>query len=543
MTSIKKTIVLVSALMIAIVLSMGIQSCKKITNPTEGTKLIINYDLMRTNISLEFYDAQTGILIGQADDKRVKVEVMGEAAEAVLDLSGQHKESYLSSQGLISLALNPNAEYTPSESNPLRVSFVASLEGYISTSQQLTVTKDGNYKLKFFMVDRENPPTGVSIKTEWNVGSLVSGILQETLIVETPGGEAKFVIPAGTRITDADGTILNASLNIMLAYFSNLEDASLAAFPGGLVTRVLQDGQYEDGAFFSAGFVAIEVWDATGRDAKYFQENKAELIVQVDAQTYNPETESTIALDDVLPLYSYAADSGSWMHEQDVVVESGVGAYAVTAEMDHLSYWNFDWFWSYYCYEGLSLKFTGDFACECMWFDGIIRKSADDTYLASVSVFACKDESVQLLNVPKNMPVYIEWSGTGDPCSTCYVDGSANPLPIFNLCSNTTVDVPVICATQGHEVVFDLVGYCVNNANVEIRPTFGVWLRPVDNFCWQWVYMQDGLASVCNMIEGQNYIIGMYVGGNWHETVVLIDDSETIYVDIEFPDEFCSQGF
>jgi len=63
--------------LIAIILT--IPSCKKLTNLTEGTKLIIDYNLIKTSFTIKFYDAATGILIGEAEDNRsVDVTIFGQ---------------------------------------------------------------------------------------------------------------------------------------------------------------------------------------------------------------------------------------------------------------------------------------------------------------------------------------------------------------------------------------------------------------------------------------------------------------------------------
>ncbi len=538
----RKTISISVSSLLLIISILGFNACRKLGNPTEGTKLIVNYDLLKTNIGLEFVDAKTGILIGQEDGKRVKVHIMGESAEAVLDLTGTQKESYNSSRGMISLALNPNAEFSPSEAAPLHITFVASLDGYITTSKQLSVSRDGNYKLRFFMVDKENPPQGVSVATAWNVGSLVSGILQEEINIETQGGEASFTIPAGTRITDADGNYLQASLHLMLAYFDNMEDAALAAFPGGLIARVNQGNQVNEGTFYSAGFVAIDVADATGRQAKFFEENKVELSMKIASQTYNPETASSVAVGDELPLYSYEPDSGLWVYEQKLEIETATSGFQVNTQLTHLSYWNFGWFYDQYCQSGIQIKFTGELNCDNKWMDGVIRKKADNSYLTHISIYAGNESSMQVLNVPKNLPVYIDWSTDWSSCNGCSVGAGSDPIQIPNLCATTTLSIPLSCSADSATSMLEMYGYCINNANVEIRPTFGIWFRSADDYCWQWLFMVDGQTQLCDLVDGQNYIIGMYIAGEWIELPMKADGSDIIRVDMAFPGEFCDQG-
>lgn len=527
--------------LILVLLALAMGACTKLSDPNDGSKFIVDYTLLKTNIAIECIDAQTGMLIGQEDDKKVRLIVTGESADAVLDLSGSSHDYYMSAHGLISLALNPAAKFLPSESAPLHLSFVASLDGYFTASQSLSISRDGNYNLKIFMVDRENPPEGVTIVKAENVGSLVQGIVQDELTVETEDGMVRLTLPAGTIVKDDHGGPLNASLTITLAYFSNTEQTSLAAFPGGLIGRVAQDGQILDGTFFSAGFMAIEVVDAIGKEASTF-ENNAILRMNLNAETYNPDTKNKVAAGDALPLYTYEADSGHWVYNQTVEVVAANNGLQATAHIDHLSYWGFDWFVEGICRAGIGLKFTG-MDCDGATMEGIMRKKADNTYLSYVYLYAFNDSIVHLLNAPKNLPVYIDWNTPLTSCMSCEAAPGTNPLAIANPCAANTLEVPVICQNSGISVMLNLTGYCVNNPSMAIKPSFGVWFRPADSYCWRWMPMVDGVAQLYDVEAGKDYILGMYISGGWRQTVVPVDVTEQLFVDIEFPAEFCNQGF
>ncbi|PLX08073.1 MAG: hypothetical protein C0598_12470 [Marinilabiliales bacterium] len=535
-----KTLISIS---LALVILIFADACK-VKNPLEGAKLILNYDILNTYINVQFQDAATGNLIGFNDNTQVRVIVTGDGSEAVLDNTGVQKDEYKSSNGFMGLALNPNTEFVPSNTNPIKFTLVAKLDGYISTSQSMTITEEGTYNVKIVMTDISNPPNGVIVQEEKGVGNLEagSGTVQEEIGIKTQGDELEIIIPEGTVIKDGNGNPLGGSLDITLVYFDNLLDESLAAFPGGLMTRVNQNGETLDGAFFSAGFAAIEITDENGVSAETFEENPVLLNMGIQAPTYNPETQASIAAGDQLPVYSYNTDNGEWTLEQTVTVESGSRSdFMATAELTHLSYWNFDWFWSFYCTYGVQFKFVGDYAgCGCAEVSGIMRKQADNTFFSYIYFYACDGQLNPTYYAPADMPVYIDWIDNG--CSGIVVQ--EDMTYIDNLCSTDIIEVTL--TTNGANrtnITVDASAYCVSNPDVEIRPTYGAYFRPVDSYCWRWSFMYNGYVEICDVEIGKEYVIGTYFNGEWYETNYTVQSADIFLWDIQLPSEACEQIF
>ncbi len=538
---IKKFQIIAITFILSLSLITGLDSCK-LKNPVEGVKLIINYDLIKTFVNIQFVDATTGELIGQDDNTQVRVVISGSDADAVLDNTGVSQDEFYSTNGFVGLGLNPNSEYVPTASNPIKFTVVATLDGYVSTSKNFTIGKEGTYNDKIVMTNISNPPSGVVVKEEKGIGDLQEGIVQEEISIKTQNGEASITIPAGTVIKDGNGNTLSGSLDITLIYFSNLEDASLAAFPGGLMTQVNQDGVVSDGAFFSAGFLAIEIADQGGVEAEFFEVNTVELNMGIDGQTYNPETTGQIATGDELPLYSYQPETGEWTFEQNVNIEAGTRSdFEVTAQINHLSYWNFDWFWSEYCYEGLRILFVGDFGdCGCNQQVGIMRKQADNTFFSEIYLWACQGEYIQTYYAPANMPVYIEW--IDQTCSNIVVEEDITYIQ--NLCAPDILEISLVAYPANTTVVtVDVMGICSSNPDVEIRPSFGAWFRPADDYCWRWATMYNGHAEICDVIIGKEYVIGTYLNGQWYEHTEMITQDTYIFWELDLADDFCSMLF
>jgi len=169
------------------------------------------------------------------------------------------------------------------------------------------------------------------------------------------------------------------------------DTSSLEAFPGGLNLDVDNgDGSTAGGNFTSGGFVAIELRNEDGQVVKSFgtdengNPNTLEVAMTVDKNTKTPcpikvgEGESVedaakrgftqknaenkgggiclspvaqpVALEagHVFPVWSYEESTGQWSFEQfGEVTESSTGdadTFDVVVKVDHLSYWNLDFF-------------------------------------------------------------------------------------------------------------------------------------------------------------------------------------------------------
>lgn len=531
------------SLALAVIILVFADACK-VKNPLDGAKLIVNYDILKTFINVQFQDAATGNLIGFNDNTQVTVIITGNDADAVLDNTGVSKDSYNSSNGFLGLALNPNTEFVPSSSNPIKFTLVAKLDGFIATSKSMTITEEGTYNVKMVMTDISNPPPGVVVQEEKGVGNLEagSGTVMEEIGVKTQGGELEIIIPEGTVIKDGNGDPLEGSLDVTLVYFDNLTDESLAAFPGGLMTRVNQNGETLDGAFFSAGFAAIEITDQNGNSAETFEENPVQLNMGIQAATYNPETQASVVAGDALPVYSYDTDNGEWNLEQTVTVMSGDRSdFMATAELTHLSYWNFDWFWSFYCTYGVEFKFTGDYAgCGCTEVTGIMRKQADNTFFSYIYFYACEGQLNPTYYAPANMPVYIDWLNSS--CSGIVVQEDITYIE--NLCAPDIIEVALTTiGADRTNVTVDVSAYCASNPDVEVRPTYGAYFRPAGSYCWRWAFMYNGYAEVCDVEIGQEYVIGTYFNGQWYETNYTVQSDDIYLWNIELPSEACAQIF
>jgi hypothetical protein len=543
----KKTIVhlMIKSMPIILIALIAFSSCNKLIDATEEAKLIIDFNLVETTIDVILVDAATGHQIGREGDLSVNLTITGADRDAVMDITGIQPQNltFSTQRGFAGLALVPNSQYAPNVLRPVTFNIVAQLEGYISTSQNVVITSTGRNLLQINMVAIDNPPTGVSIARESGIGNLVGGMIQSEIRVNAPGDIARVSIPSGTIMRDAAGNALSGSLNILVAHFDNTVEEAMAAFPGGLMTNVeLLNGENQDGLFYSAGLVAIEITDASGRVATSFDDTSIELTSVVSPQTYNPETGGLVAAGDQIPVWSYDEDSGQWTEESMATIENVNGQLQINTQLTHLSYYNFDWFWGEFCYEGMSFLFEANTdICDCFNMTGTMRRQADNSFMQNVYFWVCDGEPIKNIYAPSGIPVFIEWDN--NIYAGVQVDPSFETTYIENLCENTTVTIPLITTGVAEVLTVEMELYCASAPNIIIKPSFGVWFRKADGWNWRWASMVQGDAVVCDVVVGQDYAIGMYYNNEWFETTVTVSQDTYQLIDFELPDEVCSAVF
>ncbi|MBU1008699.1 MAG: hypothetical protein KKD74_01065 [Bacteroidetes bacterium] len=522
-------------------------SCKKLTNATDGAKLIIDYNLIKTTIDVSLYDAKTGELIGREGDKNVRITVTGSDKGGIIDATGMQpaNQQYSTQRGMLGLAIVPDNQYAPTAMRPVAFNVVASLDGYLATSQHVSISAPGKNFVRINMVDIENPPAGVTVGKQDGVGNVVGGSVLETVTVSTPGSKAVLTLPAGVVLRDADGNPLEGSLNVLMAHFDNTVDEAMAAFPGGAMSNVTRaDGTNSDGMFFSAGFVSIEIRDAAGRQAKTIENGTLELVSVVSPLTYNPEAQRNILAGDAVPVWSFDEATGMWTEEDGTTIVSSGGNLQMTAQLAHLSYFNFDWFWTEYCTYGAEFHFELDNpVCDCFPMYGVMKRQSDNAIIKYVYFWVCGSDPVYTFYAPANLPVYIEWDASYSPAIT--IDPGSQPTYIENLCSSTPVTV-ILHANidpQTTTVTADISAYCASQPDVIIRPSFSVWFHKEGDWNWRYASMTNGYAEICGVEIGATYYVFIYYNGSYYYEPFVVTQASYEYINYELPADVCSDVF
>jgi len=533
-----------SAIILLLAGLMFSSSCNKLKDAADGAKLIIDYNLIETTIDVQFYDAATGELIGRNDDMSVNARITGRDSEGVMDVTGVQHQSmqYASQSGILGLALLLNSSFTPSLTKPISFNVVGNVPGYLATSQKVTLVAPGRTQIRVNMVRLDNPPEGVTVSRETGVSSAIAGRVENPATVQTPGGRARIELPAGIVLRDAGGEPLSGSLNMTVVHFDNTVEEALASFPGGLMPTVTRsDGSAEDGMFYSAGFVAIELTDASGRQAATFEDGTISLEAIINPQTFNPETNGNVAAGDQVPLWSYNENTGEWKEEGVANIIQNGGELTSTVELTHLSYYNFVWFYGSYCFEGVPFVFSiTNPTCDCYVMQGAMYRQIDNSFMTYVYMWVCGDEPVYTQYAPSGVPVYIEWQD--DYYNNITIAPASQPTLIDDLCSGTPVQVNVV-SQPSNGITIEVEVYCASEPNVIIRPSFGAWYRGVNDWNWRWAEMVNGYAEICDVEVGQTYVVGIYYDNDWYETEVTVTQESYSYVGFELPADVCSEVF
>ncbi len=537
----RKNIIIISA--IALIFgSLIFVKCKEIGDPTDGLKLIINYNVIKTTLSVTFVDAATGDPVGYYDNKVVNVNVSGEDADKILDVTGAIKSSFTAASGFLGFGLDP--AFTPSQADPIEFTIVAECNGYESTSKPISIYQESNQSIIITMVDLNNLPVGVTSMNDNSV-FVSDSVVDADVVITTPpagttGTKAQLTIPQGTRLMDADGNTLTGSFSTSIVYYNNIDDQSLAAFPGGLTALVDINGNNENVMFYSGGFASIEIIaDASGAKANNFQYNEPQLMIEMSNNTYNKNTDAQIEDQDTVPLWSYDLESGYWNLDEWTLIEDNGGMLQATSGLSHLSRFNFDWWWpnNVPSLVGAILHFiyfTKDASVnpESVALEITVRKKDDNTFINKYLIQAPIGEDYPIGQWGLgDVPVILEIRSMCDFTmqSEEIIDPSQGVYPI------TLQNVQ----STGQTVSVSFEGWCPNNPDVIIRPTTPfIYRDECTGGEWIWSYLVDGKVTLYNMEFTHIYSVGVYYDGNFHEEGFEFDNTNQNY-QIEFTQEVC----
>lgn len=253
---------------------------------------------------------------------------------------------------------------------------LASAEGYVDTGAAVILSADQTeYRLNLKLVKDEEGTIapGIHVKKQ-TVTNATGGIVAEPLVAEnvaelgTP--DLTVSIPAGTELRDEFGELVEATtLNIVR--FDPYLPTAIDAYPGGLTVVAEVDGFEVEGEaqegdqeiqFKTAGFAAINMSDDAGRKVKHFSQ-PVTVAMQFRIGTQDADG-NVVQVGDRIPIWSYNEDTGKWRYEQEGLVQDLDGAdfmYDVVYDIDHLTYFNLDWYQSKRC-NSASIRFFDEFA-------------------------------------------------------------------------------------------------------------------------------------------------------------------------------------
>lgn len=529
--------------------------------PLSGVEVIVDYDLVKTHIVIKCIDANSEELLA---NQLVELKITGENAGEVIDFWGAKPAKFRTDQGIIHLALNPNAS-APSSTNRKSFSILAEADGYISTGQFVRIYDEGIHQVLLFMVNENNPPEGVSIADEQDVSNAgQNGVLENEIAVSTPNEGINFTIPSGSALKDEAGVPLEGSIDVFIAHFENTTEEALRSYPGGFSTLVNTSNEgLSEGMFVTAGFAAIEVTDQTGRRAHIIEQGSASLIMDIPAETTNPVSESPVAAGDEVGLYSYDEEEGRWKEEASLLIQQDDDDLSISAELEHLSWYNIDWFLSFQssggdlCYDdGIFLSFDfrqEDFPCmdTCGTFIGNMYLLGTTQYIGTFEYYLCDGDLYYLSVGAENTPVSIDWQ---TDCFNYQLSPAFDPTIIPDLCEPVGYSTEIIPQDKSdcNLVTVNVSCTCPSNPNALVLYTGMITLDPTAVFggasgcayyqLYKTVEVNQGQFTV-SIAPGTYGIWGFYDGDYFYETfTVEPGEIQEVYdIQVDLPEDVCNE--
>jgi len=505
-----KTIRILAAF--AMVLMAGSFGCKPFDLKMDDINVSIDLDIIKTNIGIQLIDATTEVPFNEAKGVTASITIHGENRELVLDPSGSRYESFSTNSGYVGLALDPYLK-KPTEDNPVKFTAVIDVDGYVATSLPVVITREGEHELIVKLVEVLNPPVGVTITEQKSIDNVTNGIINEDIEIRTSSDEVVVKIDSGTILKDADGQALEGALDVVLAYFDPMEEEALDVFPGGMdVTVTNEEGQPEDVSFISAGFIAFEIMDASGKLASDFDVNDLKLDIKIPDGLVNPETGSEIKAGDQIPLWSYETIDGEWTWEGKVTVGGFPGKLKASMNIPHLSYWNLDWKGTN-C-DNKYLIFSGDPAItEGTRYVIKARRLNGGGYLYNDYENLYPGQRIRMVNIPY-VQIEVFFQPSYSYCGT--TPQWQQPASfIWDFCENGDYTVQ-LTANSIQTVEVKVIIHCLDTGQ-DIIPSQSIKgrFRKQGTDCWTEMWISSGSRSIPGIEPNTTYEVQAYYQGVW----------------------------
>lgn len=249
------------------------------------------------------------------------------------------------------------------------------MDNHAAGSSMFTINKPGTTFFALKIIDLEGPSQGVLPHVE-------NGTLDLDDKLGTPFSmqlsSAQVTIPTGTLFQDGSGNNLKGTVKASLTEFAsstttaplidpdifdstlyNPEDELLSTavlkasdldnFPGGMNNTHASAGA---GYFATAGFVAVNVTDGEGKQAKKIATGTFDIRMNISAGTINPNTDLPVVAGDTIPIFTYDEKTLLWKAEVDgagtpvlglVQTDPLTGGLYVLHTTNHFSFWNLGW--------------------------------------------------------------------------------------------------------------------------------------------------------------------------------------------------------
>ncbi len=496
----------------------------------------IPYEPAASTFNIVFVNASTGEPIGSLDNKKVTVKITGDFSSAVTEISGQTAASYQSDKGFLTLALKKNL--VPSSSAPVKLNINAEATGYLPAYLTIELIGETHASYQIKMVEVSNLPSGVanSVNTSANAanGSVTSTVNVQTNPVGLSSTKASLSIPQSVVLKDASGNALNGALNVSLTYFNSSDSATVDYFPGGgLMCNLEKNGTSNSTMLYSAGFINIDITDASGRKAATVENGSVNTYIEIPQGTYNPLTNTNAAAGDSIPLLSYNENSGKWVFEKNAVIEMLGGKLVINSTIKHFSYYNWDWdvqTCAVYTTSKIRFKSTTIPNGYPLYFYLTARRLTDGFQLGNSFNHYGQYWFTNTYDGSNYVGLYML-------CPTPVAVAAVNPynnevlgtMIINTPCqSNMNYDLFMTLGSSmpTDSVVINIKAYCASNPTVLISPSLAFWFKDITfstNTSWIPGWMVNGRVAL-RLINGHQYKFKSYYNNTASEVSFTMGD-------------------
>ena len=313
--------------LVGLLLASSCVNFSDIKSPLDGIKLMINYNIFNTFLSFTFIDAASGAPIGATDNQAVEVQISGDAGTAVVDQLGNHKTSYSSVFGLLSLALNPKDPWKPTTENKLGIQIDATCPGYKPASLSLQIDSTGKYQYKVMMEKTSVDAVGIK-KYVYQLNLNSTGALENDITISSTGHEAILKLKKGTQFMGSTRAVdLSTYVNLSLTVYTKLSSAPV---PGELVENVqLKSNTVQPEALDLYRVVDVQISNGSLQSLTSLGINQAILRYKIDSLAYHPITKTSVLPGNDAKTYAWQPGNSQWQVEDSLKIQSDSLGYYV----------------------------------------------------------------------------------------------------------------------------------------------------------------------------------------------------------------------
>jgi len=305
---------------------------------------------------------------------------------------------------------------------------------------------------------------------------------------------------------------------------------------------------------------------AGGTEVRTFS-RPIEISVGINPNTVNPETGLTVRTGDQIPIWSLDDETGTWTFEGETVVERNpLGQMEVNFEIDHLSWWNLDWFYGNRCTwrNPVTVRIDSDY--EDFTAPTAIARLVDANTGAHYGwprqISLRNNSSLALYNVPSDRNLRLQFLSSASP-----------------FCQNVIYESAMFSTACQNEVMVDTRNFQPNNqlfvqatvsgicrsesADIKVTPSAWIFFRDAECGYWNYLsYINRGRFFSNRLELGRTYDFRIHYGnrrynfsdipmqattimeGDYMLTIEL--DQGTAFFNIEdlrIPDQYCDNLF